>query len=158
MRLQVKQKEFPFFEINGTITFHSGQIKVYIETGSALVKWYKEGEYVGEMTILGGYWGAFPHGGEVNDWVIEFWKEGEMVYRHFHSVNSANVLLLPKRNGLNNLEFKTKIIGEANKIIEKGGYVWVYFEGSHEFDFSKNKITPLGFRLTPEMNFILEID
>lgn len=158
MNLQIKKKEFPFSEIQANITFHSGSLKVFMAKGSYLVKWFKDEEFIGEMSISTGYWGSFPHGNEIKDWIIEFWKDDEVVHRHFYSVNRANVLLLPKKTGLNHQEFKIKILNIANEIKEMGGNVWIYFDGSHEFNFSEFGITPLKLAPSPEMNFILDIN
>ena len=60
----------PGEDINVSVADES--ITVTIGTGNYLVKWFKNSdEYVGEMELQGGMWGAFSNEREVLDWRIE---------------------------------------------------------------------------------------
>jgi len=143
--------------VNVSISFHSGIVKVFVERGNYIVKWFRDNELYGEMELFGGYWGSFPQKEELKDWHFEFWKDGDLLYKHYCPVNSSNVLLVPVERRLNKMEIKTLVVNEAKKLQFLGANVWVYVRNSHEYDFSPYDINPLRLSDSPLMDFILDI-
>ena len=60
---------------------------------SYTVKWFRDKEFIGDMNLGGGNWGAFPN--EIGNWVIEFWQEDICVQSIDFNLEGKNILILP---------------------------------------------------------------
>ena len=60
---------------------------------SYTVKWFRDKEFIGDMNLGGGNWGAFPN--EIGNWVIEFWQEDSCVQSIDFNLEGKNILILP---------------------------------------------------------------
>jgi hypothetical protein len=75
-----------------------------------LVKWFRDGELIGDMNLGGGTWGSFSN--EIGNWEVEFWQDNNLVKWVDFNLEGKNVLLFPvfqfmkigKNTNLNSLQ------------------------------------------------------
>ena len=58
-----------------------------------LVKWFRDGELIGDMNLGGGTWGSFSN--EIGNWEVEFWQDNNLVKWVDFNLEGKNVLLFP---------------------------------------------------------------
>jgi hypothetical protein len=137
----------PGEDINVSVADES--ITVTIGTGNYLVKWFKNSdEYVGEMELQGGMWGAFSNEREVLDWRIEFYAPdgSEVLFTHHHLVEGSNVLLFVSFNGDSGKIDLNLLFEYANSLKQRGvSRVYCFMDESYKYDLESGGITPLRF-------------
>lgn len=123
-----------YHRIPAHVTFSNGVIRVFLERGHYITKFYSGESYIGEIELRDLTWGAFENQNELKDWRIEFCntetKKIESI--HYHLVHGSNVLYIPLPKTTNGEMIKNLIedIRKANKI---GASTWVFFEGCYRF-------------------------
>lgn len=137
----------PGEDINVSVADES--ITVTIGTGNYLVKWFKNSdEYVGEMELQGGMWGAFSNEGEVLDWRIEFYAPdgSEVLFTYHHLVEGSNVLLFVSFNGDSGKIDLNLLFEYADSLKQRGvSRVYCFMDESYKYDLESGGITPLRF-------------
>jgi len=137
----------PGEDINVSVADES--ITVTIGTGNYLVKWFKNSdEYVGEMELQGGMWGAFSNEREALDWGIEFYAPdgSEVLFTHHHLVEGSNVLLFVSFNGDSGKIDLNLLFEYANSLKQRGvSRVYCFMDESYKYDLESGGITPLRF-------------
>jgi hypothetical protein len=99
------------------------------------VKWFRDKEFIGDMDLSGGTWGAFPN--EIGDWGVEFWQGGDFIKFIDFNLENKNILILPvftfmKIGKTTNMNILQKYV---DKIEEKYKCnVYVCFQHSENFD------------------------
>tara|TARA_R100000008_G_C3544785_1_gene146898 strand:+ start:323 stop:826 length:504 start_codon:yes stop_codon:yes gene_type:complete len=136
------------------------------DSSSYLVKWYKRSrcndnyDFVGDMEIAKGTWGAFPYT-DIEQWKIDFFDTNEKLIASFDN-NLANkpVILVAKTKpskvgkGINFDKIKAYC---TNKVNEFNCDLKVYFKDSSKFDFTDVNFEPLRMNdEIPDMFFGLE--
>jgi len=150
-------------DIKGHVTFAEGKVRVFVESGSYRVKFYKEDNLQGEMMLGSNEWGAYTNNNELLDWRIEFWDErgNNLLAVHHHLVHGSNVLLLPSTGG-DIMLLVDYVLEKSEHIRLKGGIPWVFFEDSQEFtemiEEKGIKILRIGDNLKSPFQFIIEED
>jgi hypothetical protein len=99
------------------------------------VKWFRDKEFIGDMNLGGGNWGAFPN--EIGNWEIEFWQDGDFIQSLDLNLEGKNILILPifafnkigKSTNINTLQKYVDKIEETYKC-----NVYVCFQRSENFD------------------------
>jgi hypothetical protein len=142
-----------------TVSIADEAVKVSIESGEYLVKWYKldGGEFIGEFYLSSGTWGAYPTS-DLEEWKIEFIdpESQGIVTTHYHLLNGSKVLLFPtfkNEYGKPDLE---SLYSYASKISELGGKTYCFFENSYNHDLESRGIIPLRFNQNiddPDLQF-----
>jgi len=112
------------------VAFSKGNVRVFLEGGSFLVKYFRGETYVGEIYLGKSEWGTFPHNDQLADWRIEFWDEYQLVYVHHHLVHGSNVLFIPKPKS-NIKTMVEALIEDSRKAQEMGAITWAFFYGCH---------------------------
>ena len=138
---------------NWRITFNGGQAKVSgIDVdGVHLVKWYCDGEFIGDYELGDGNWGAYPL--SLGDWKIEFWKDGEKMGEYHNDLNDAPVLIIAPKPG-KRLPIEM-LIKRGNELKDKYNCeVIFYFKGSEQYDLSPFKT----LKMNDEYNFKLILE
>ncbi len=125
------------------ITFHN-MAKVSVRGDhNYLVKWYENGDFVGEMYLNSGTWGAFPMN-EIGNWRIEFWFENQLVHSYHNNLANNPVLLICENNNLDFKSFVSSVREYANQIASTyNTKLRVYFKNSELCDFTEDNFKPL---------------
>jgi len=142
------------------VSFSHGNVRVFLEGGNYLVKFFRgENIYVGEIYLGKLEWGAFPHNNQPEDWRIEFWDESNLICVHYHLVHGSNVLFIPKPKS-HIQPMVEGVIEECKKVQEMGGIAWTFFEGCYRFsdllDKENIKTFEFGKDLYEEFPYIIE--
>jgi len=77
------------------------------------VKWFRDKEFIGNMDLGGGNWGAFPN--EIGNWEIEFWQDGDLIQSIDFNLEGRNVLIFPI--------FLQNMIGKNTNLIPLQEYI-----------------------------------
>jgi hypothetical protein len=125
------------------ITFH-GAAKVNVRGDhNYLVKWFENNEFIGEMYLNSGTWGAYPMN-DISSWRIEFWYEGDLIYSYNNSLINNPILIICENNGLDFKDFVSSVRSYVNDIVDRHqAKTFVYFKGSELCDFTQDNFTPL---------------
>jgi hypothetical protein len=152
----------PIFDkiLEANITFNSTAKVALKGDGECLVKWFANDGFIGEMTLRGQTWGAFPIY-EIANWRLEFYNEEDrLVTSYDNNVTDRFVLIIAhfptKQPGklLDLSEFKVYI---KNILETYNCNLYVYFPESEKYDLTDLGITPLRFNQNiKEFNLILE--
>ena len=99
------------------------------------VKWFRDKEFIGNMDLGGGNWGAFPN--EIGNWEIEFWQGEDLVQSIDFNLEHKNVLISPifvfnKIGKSTNINILQKYVEEIEKKYKCDAYVC--FQRSENFD------------------------
>ena len=99
---------------------------------SYLTKWFFDDEFVGEMNLSGGQWGAYPI--KVGNWKIELHRD-DKIYKYELNLENRNVLFI---YNFQYLKGKLPDINEMDSYISelKDQYKfipYVYFKASDKF-------------------------
>jgi hypothetical protein len=99
---------------------------------SYLTKWFCDDEFIGEMNLSGGQWGAYPI--KVGNWKIELHRE-DKVYKGELNIENRNVLFIynfqqtkGKLPDINEMVSYISELRDKYKIIP-----YVYFKDSEKF-------------------------
>ena len=120
---------------HANITFNTNAKVTIRGEQSYLVKWYRDEEYIGEMEIGSGNWGAFPN--EIGNWLIEFYQTNNLIKSINFNLYHKNILILPifntnkvgKNIDLNPLQKYIEHIEEKYKC-----NAYICFKHSERFD------------------------
>ena len=121
-----------FYIIPAHVTFSNGKVRVFIEEGSYLVKFFNDGTYVGEIYLEKLEWGAFQNNNQLSDWRIEFWSDDFLVSIHHHLLHGSNVLFIAKPKS-NTQTMVDGLIEDSKKAQEMGCITWAFFDGCHRY-------------------------
>ena len=102
---------------------------------SYTVKWFRDNEFIGDMNLGGGNWGAFPN--EIGNWVIEFWQEDICVQSIDFNLEGKNILILPifafnKIGKSTNISILQKYVDKIEETYKCN--VYICFQRSENFD------------------------
>ena len=102
---------------------------------SYTVKWFRDKEFIGDMNLGGGNWGAFPN--EIGNWVIEFWQEDICVQSIDFNLEGKNILILPifafnKIGKSTNISILQKYVDKIEETYKCN--VYICFQRSENFD------------------------
>jgi hypothetical protein len=102
---------------------------------SYTVKWFRDKEFIGDMDLGSGTWGAFPN--EIGNWEIEFWQGGDLIQSTEFNIENKNVLILPmftfmKIGKITNINVIQKYVKEIEDKYKCN--VYVCFPRSEHFD------------------------
>ena len=145
-------------EINNSwrITFNGGQAKVsgLDIDGVHLVKWYCDGEFIGDYELGSGNWAAYPL--SLGDWKIEFWKDDKKVDEYHNDLDGGEILIIADLNPP--LPGKMlpidKLIDRGNEIeAEHKCNVVFYFKGSENYNLPFKTL-----KMNDEYNFKLILE
>jgi hypothetical protein len=132
------------------ITFNNGTARVSLgsqgDFESLLVKWFCDGNPIGEMDLPKLTWGSYNNHG-ISNWMIEFWNNGELISTFNNNLRDKQVLILAKfENSTPGKNYELSSLIEYANGLNRDYLcsVYVYFEGSERFDFSKESFLPLG--------------
>jgi hypothetical protein len=145
-----------FDKIKAHVTFSRSIVRVFMEEGEFLVKFFRGEAFTGESILRTLEWRAFPNDNVLGDWKIEFWDiEGKSLEGvHYHLVHGSRVLFVPSPKN-SNLSMVEKLIQECRDAQNKGAKCWVFFEGAHEYGdlFKKEGINLFKIGGNTRMNF-----
>ena len=102
---------------------------------SYTVKWFRDKEFIGDMDLSGGTWGAFPN--EIGNWEIEFWQDKNLIKSVDFNLENKNILILPvfsfiKIGKITNMNILHKYVNEIEERYKCN--VYVCFQRSENFD------------------------
>lgn len=141
------------------VTFSNGKVRVFIEEGSYLVKFFKGETYVGEIHLDKLEWGAFQNNNQLADWRIEFWDNDFLVGIHHHLLHGSNVLFITKPKS-NTQTMVNGLLEDSKKAQNVGCTTWAFFEGCHRYsdllEKSNIKTFEFGKDKQEEFPFIIE--
>jgi len=145
-----------FDKIKAHVTFSKGTVRVFLESGRFLVKFFRGEEFIWDSILGKLEWTAFPNDNVLSDWKIEFWDDTgkSLVGVHYHFVHGSKVLIIPSPKNTN-LSMVEKLIQECRDAQNKGAKCWVFFEGAHEYGdlFKKEDINLFKIGGNTGMNF-----
>jgi hypothetical protein len=118
------------------------------------VKWFRDKEFIGNMDLGGGNWGAFPN--EIGNWEIEFWQDGDLIQSIDFNLEGRNVLVFPI--------FLQNMIGKNTNLIPLQEYIQ-YIEEKYKCNtyvcFIHSEYFNTGFRtlkMNDELDFSIIIE
>lgn len=120
---------------HANITFTtSAKVSIRGEHGY-IVKWFRDGEFIGDMNLNGGTWGAYPN--EIGNWEIEFWQDNICVQSVSFNLEGKNILILPvfpfmKIGKITNINVLQNYINDIEK--RYGCSAYICFNSSEHFD------------------------
>ena len=99
------------------------------------VKWFLDNDFIGDMILGSGNWGAFEN--KIGVWRIEFWQDDNLVSTYINTLDNENILVVasfemsPKGKVPNMDKINTFV-----KVIEStyNCNVYIHFPGSEKFD------------------------
>ena len=145
-----------FSKVKSHVTFSKSVVRIFVESGSYLVKLFKNEEFINESQLNDLEWFAFPNQNELCDWVVEFWDtSGEnLIHKHFHLVHGSNVLFVPSPKESKS-QMISRVIHECKESIRLGATPWIFFESAHEYRdlFKKEGINLFKIGGNTRMNF-----
>ena len=150
-----------YHRIPAHVTFSKGVVRVFLEKGNFLVKFYRGDNFIGDIHLTDLTWAAFKNDNILEDWKIEFldFEKGELKYIHYHLIHGSNILFIPEPLTTNQSMLK-KLIEEIVDIKNRGGIPWVFFDGCYRFKKELEAIgvnfLRLGENKTTEFPFIIE--
>lgn len=108
-----------------------------------LVKWFENNNFIGEMYLNSGTWGAYPMN-DISNWRIEFWFEGDLVHSYNNSIANNPILIICENTTLDFPNFVNSVREYVNGVAEKyDTKPFVYFKKSELCDFSNDRFVPL---------------
>lgn len=153
-----------YHKIPAHVTFSKGVVRVFLESGNFLVKFYRGNSFVDDINLTDLTWASFGNGNILEDWKIEFLdtEKGEVKYIHYHLIHGSNILFLPEP--LTDLTTNQLMVKELSKEIidikNRGGIPWVFFDGCYRFKKELEGIgvnfLRLGENKSVEFPFIVE--
>lgn len=121
---------------HANITFNSNAVRVSIRgEHTYTVKWFCDGNFIGDMVLGGGNWGTYPL--SIGNWKIEFWQDNNLIGIYDNNLESTDILIIANFNqstpGKNfNID---SLITRANEIKDKYKCnVVYYFKNSERFN------------------------
>jgi len=148
-------------KIKAHVTFSKGVVRVFVEEGNYLVKFFRGEEFIGESEIGSLGWTSFTNDNKLMDWKIEFWSPegGSIKSIHHHLLHGSDVLIVPHPKNTNQ-SMVEKVIEQCREAQAGGARCWVFFEGSYRFkDVLENeqiKILKFGQSRRIKFPFIIE--
>ena len=125
------------------ITFHDMAKVIIRGDHNYLVKWFENNNFIGEMYLNSGTWGAYPMN-DIANWRIEFWFEGELVHTYNNSIINNPILIICENSTQEFGNFVNLVREYVNKVADEyQTNPFVYFKKSELCDFSNDKFTPL---------------
>ena len=99
---------------------------------SYLTKWFFDDEFVGEMNLSGGQWGAYPI--KVGNWKIELHRD-DKIYKYELNLENRNVLFIYNFQYLKGkLPDINEMISYISELKDKYKLIpYVYFKDSEKF-------------------------
>ena len=150
-----------YHKIPAHVTSSKGVVRVFLEKGNFLVRFYCGDNFIGDIHLTDLTWAAFKNDNILEDWKIEFldFEKGELKYIHYHLIHGSNILFIPKPLTTNQLMIK-ELSEEIIDIKNRGGIPWVFFDGCYRFKKELEEIGVNFFRLgenqSEEFPFIIE--
>lgn len=150
-----------YHRIPAHVAFSKGVVRVFLESGNFLVKFYRGDNFIGGIHLTDLTWGTFENDNILEDWKIEFldFERGEIKHIHYHLIHGSNILFIPEPLTTNQSMIK-KLKEEIIDIKNKGGIPWVFFDGCYRFKKELEEIgvnfLRLGENKTMEFPFIIE--
>jgi len=137
-------------ESTANITFNE-MVKVAINGNDTYkVLWYYNGEFISEMLLPGGTWGAIPMD-EVGNWVIEFRSDEDDSMVHKHELELNNMLIIYENTNLNLPNLAKEVKAHATDLVNRLDIdLHVFFKGSELVNFEGTRVKPL--RLNDKIN------
>lgn len=138
------------------ITFNGGAKVTSLSESTYLVRWFLDGNFIGEMDIAPGCWASFPL--EVGNWKVEFWREDQLVNTYDNNLQSNYILFAAKFP--DNTPGKSIDIKKLEERIEsiRTKYeckIVCYFSNSERYNLPE---TIIPFRLNDQYEFKLMIE
>ena len=99
---------------------------------SYLTKWFFDDEFVGEMNLSGGQWGAYPI--KVGNWKIELHRD-DKIYKYELNLENRNVLFIYNFQYLKGkLPDINEMVSYISELKDKYKLIpYVYFKDSEKF-------------------------
>jgi hypothetical protein len=99
---------------------------------SYLTKWFCDDEFIGEMNIGGGQWGAYPI--KVGNWKIELHRD-DKIYNYELNLENRNVLFIYNFQYLKGkLPDINEMVSYISELRDKYKFIpYVYFKDSEKF-------------------------
>lgn len=153
-----------YHKIPAHVRFSKGVVRVFLESGNFLVKFYRGDSFIYDVNLTDLTWASFGNGNILEDWKIEFLdpENGEIMHIHYHLIHGSNILFLPEP--LTDLTTNQLMVKELSKEIidikNRGGIPWVFFDGCYGFKKELEGIgvnfLRLGENKSVEFPFIVE--
>jgi hypothetical protein len=123
-----------FDKIKAHVTFSKGIVRVFLESGRFLVKFFRGEEFIGDSILGKLEWTAFPNDNVLSDWKIEFWDDigKSLVGVHYHFVHGSKVLIIPTPTKSNQIMVEN-VIEECKRAQSMGAKCSVFFEGAYRY-------------------------
>jgi len=121
---------------------------------SYLIKWFCDEEFIGEMTLGGGQWGAYPI--RIGNWKIELHREDKIYKGELNLENKKILFIYNFQYTKGKLPDVTEMITYVSELKDKYKFIpYVYFKDSEKYvlPFETLKLNENGdFSLIIEKN------
>jgi hypothetical protein len=132
------------------ITFNNNAKVSLLSERAYTVKWFCDDEYIGEMILNPGTWGAYPL--NFGNWKIEYWLDNELINTYDNNLKGKDVLFITEFDNVwGKLPDVTKLEKRIDELKNKyNTNIVAYFKNSERFRFTHPTL-----KMNNKYNFVM---